>query len=97
MWSATNPFLKGFFEPLYDEYSISELRVEGEIPRELNGTLYRNTSNQRFRPFNPDQTHWFEGDAMRISRKLDFRGNAPGRKRSTSKCFFGTAVRLKIE
>ncbi len=21
MWSATNPFLNGFFEPLYDEYA----------------------------------------------------------------------------
>jgi retinal pigment epithelial membrane protein len=62
--SATNPFLNGYFEPLYDEYSVSKLRVEGEIPRELNGALYRNTTNQRFRPFNPDQTHWFEGDAM---------------------------------
>ena len=66
MWSTTNPYLNGFFEPLYNEDSDSrfELRVEGEIPLELNGSLYRATSNQKFRPFNPDQTHWFEGDAM---------------------------------
>ncbi len=48
----------------FEAAAISELRVEGEIPRELNGALYRNTTNQRFRPLNPDQTHWFEGDAM---------------------------------
>jgi len=64
MWTTTNPFLNGFFEPLYNEYSHDTLRIEGEIPRELNGALYRNTTNQRFRPLNPDKTHWFEGDAM---------------------------------
>jgi len=64
MWSTSNPYLNGFFEPLYNEYSHDALRVEGEIPRELNGSLYRNTTNQRFRPLNADQTHWFEGDAM---------------------------------
>ena len=64
MWSTSNPFLNGFYEPLYNEYSHHDLRVEGEIPSELNGALYRNTTNQRFRPLNPDQTHWFEGDAM---------------------------------
>ncbi|MCJ2877387.1 carotenoid oxygenase family protein [Rhizobium pusense] len=64
MWGTSNPFLNGFFEPLYNEYSHHDLRVEGKIPLELNGALYRNTTNQHFRPLNPDQTHWFEGDAM---------------------------------
>ncbi len=64
MWSTTNPYLNGFYDPLNNQQSECALRVVGEIPPDLNGSLYRATTNQRFRPFNPDKTHWFEGDAM---------------------------------
>lgn len=64
MWSAKNPFLLGPFEPLQNEYDIQELRVEGEIPRELNGTLYRTGSNQHYHPLEADHFHWFDGDGM---------------------------------
>lgn len=64
LWSRTNPFLQGPFEPLGNETSVCKLRVVGEIPRELNGALYRTGSNQQFRPTDPDRFHWFDGDGM---------------------------------
>ena len=59
-----NPFLSGPIEPLKNEYTIPNLRVVGEIPKELNGTLYRNGSSQHFHPLHPDRFHWFDGDGM---------------------------------
>jgi hypothetical protein len=37
------------------------LKVEGELPRELNGTLYRNGPNPQFES---PGAHWFVGDGM---------------------------------
>ena len=37
------------------------LKVEGELPRELNGTLYRNGPNPQF---DSPGAHWFVGDGM---------------------------------
>nr|WP_315430926.1 carotenoid oxygenase family protein [uncultured Albidiferax sp.] len=64
MWSTQNPFLQGPFEPLLNEYVVSDLHVDGKIPPELNGALYRTGSNQHFRPADPDHFHWFDGDGM---------------------------------
>ena len=64
MWSESAKFLNGIYEPLTSEYVIHDLRVEGEIPADLTGTLYRNGSNQHFHPTNPDKFHWFDGDGM---------------------------------
>lgn len=64
MWSTQNPFLQGPYEPLLNEYVVANLHVEGEIPRELNGALYRTGSNQHFRPIDVDHFHWFDGDGM---------------------------------
>jgi len=36
--SETNAFLQGNFGPIYSEDDFTDLRVIGEIPRELNGT-----------------------------------------------------------
>ena len=64
MWSTQNPFLQGPYEPLLNAYGISDLQVEGAIPPELEGALYRTGSNQRFRPNDVDHFHWFDGDGM---------------------------------
>jgi carotenoid cleavage dioxygenase len=64
MWSESAKFLNGIYEPLTSEYVIHDLRVEGKIPADLTGTLYRNGSNQHFHPTNPDKFHWFDGDGM---------------------------------
>jgi carotenoid cleavage dioxygenase len=64
MWSNTSKFLNGIYEPLANEYRVESLRVEGRIPDDLNGTLYRNGSNAKYEPSNVEDFHWFDGDGM---------------------------------
>jgi carotenoid cleavage dioxygenase len=62
MMSATNPFLNFPYAPIRMECEARDLLVEGEVPRELSGTLYRNGPNQRFKP--RGDYHLFAGDGM---------------------------------
>ena len=49
--------------PVESDFAIHQ--VEGEIPRELNGTLYRNGPNQKTAPAAGDAAlHLFDGDAL---------------------------------
>lgn len=49
--------------PVETDYVVSQ--VEGEIPRELNGTLYRNGPNQKIAPkVGNAALHLFDGDAL---------------------------------
>lgn len=57
-----HPFLTGPWEPWPMEGEIRDAVVEGEIPRGLRGTLYRNGPNQQFAP--RDRYHPFGGDGM---------------------------------
>ncbi len=57
-----NEFLKGYYEPLTTECTAPDLVIEGEIPRELNGTFYRNGPNPQVPPKN--EYHFFTGDGM---------------------------------
>jgi carotenoid cleavage dioxygenase len=57
-----DPFLRGNYAPWPLEGEIHDLVVEGEIPRELDGTLYRNGPNPQFAP--RGRYHWFDGDGM---------------------------------
>ena len=57
-----DPFLKGNYAPWPMEGEVHDLVVQGEIPEELNGTLYRNGSNPQFSP--RGRYHWFDGDGM---------------------------------
>lgn len=56
------PFLQGYFAPLVAECDAANLPITGEIPRALNGRLYRNGPNPQFAPRGP--YHWFAGDGM---------------------------------
>jgi carotenoid cleavage dioxygenase-like enzyme len=47
--------------PIPMECDAPFLRVTGELPRELNGTLYRNGPNPQF---DAPGAHWFVGDGM---------------------------------
>ena len=47
-----DPFLRGNYAPWPMEGEIHNLVVEGEIPRDLDGTLFRNGPNPQFAPFN---------------------------------------------
>lgn len=59
---ADNPFLNFPWGPIQMECEACDLVVEGEIPRDLSGTLYRVGPNQRFRP--RGDYHLFAGDGM---------------------------------
>jgi carotenoid cleavage dioxygenase len=54
--------LEGNFAPISIEHDEHDLPVSGELPRGLNGTLYRNGPNPQF----PEaaRRHWFLGDGM---------------------------------
>jgi carotenoid cleavage dioxygenase len=56
------PFLTGNFEPWGMEGDIQDAVVVGEIPRELTGAYFKNSSNPQFAP-GPGY-HWFSGDGM---------------------------------
>ncbi|MGE0821621.1 MAG: carotenoid oxygenase family protein [Candidatus Binatia bacterium] len=56
------PFLNGNYGPWPMEGEICDVVIEGEVPRELNGTLYRNGPNPQFAP--RGRYHWFDGDGM---------------------------------
>jgi len=57
-----NLFLKGNFAPVEDELNTQALRVEGQIPGDLEGTFLRNGPNPHFAP--KGRYHWFDGDGM---------------------------------
>ena len=60
--SATNPFLNFPYGPIQMECDAKDLIVEGEIPADLSGSLYRVGPNQRFTP--RGDYHLFMGDGM---------------------------------
>lgn len=57
-----NIFLKNIWEPLVSECDINDPIVVGEIPKELNGTFYRNGPNPQY--VYSANYHMFEGDGM---------------------------------
>ncbi len=62
------PFhLRGNFAPVADEATLSDLRVEGAIPRELSGLYVRNGPN----PKSGVSGHWFFGDGMLHGVRLE--------------------------
>lgn len=55
-------FLRGNFAPLHFECDAPDIVVHGEIPDDLNGTLFRNGPNPLYAP--RDRYHMFSGDGM---------------------------------
>src|SRR5271156_735418 len=66
-----NPKLEGNYAPISIECEAAHLPVIGEIPRGLNGRLFRNGPNPQFKPIDPLRHHWFVGDGMIHSFTLD--------------------------
>lgn len=57
--------LASLLRPNPNEADYAITNVEGEIPRELNGTLYRNGPNQKIAPkVGAGAMHLFDGDAL---------------------------------
>lgn len=63
MWDPGNMFLNGPYEP-WHEGGAFDLAIEGQIPEDLNGALFRTSASQYFRPPDPARYHWFDGDGM---------------------------------
>ena len=59
---SENRFLQGAFAPIDTEYDLADLKIEGEVPLDLNGSFYRNGPNQQFTP--RGDYHLFAGDGM---------------------------------
>ena len=57
-----NRFLQGCFAPIDTEYDLPTLPITGEVPRDLNGSFYRNGPNVKFAP--RGDYHLFAGDGM---------------------------------
>ena len=57
-----DPFLNGYYAPLHAEGDAANLPISGELPRGLEGTLYRIGPNPQFAP--RGKYHWFAGDGM---------------------------------
>jgi len=65
-WGDDNtaaPYLEGNFAPVAEEVTLTDLEVEGELPRELDGRYVRNGPNPPG-PVNPATHHWFIGAGM---------------------------------
>ena len=52
------------FAPIDTEYTLADLPISGQLPKGLNGTLFRNGPNPQFAPLDPQRHHWFLGDGM---------------------------------
>ena len=56
MYDSANPYLTGNYAPWREEGDAFDLEIEGELPRELNGALYR---IGRARTSAAGYDHWF--------------------------------------
>ena len=55
--------LTGNFAPIRMESNIDDIIIEGEVPKEINGSYYRNGPDPKFPP-RGENSHWFGGDGM---------------------------------
>ncbi len=58
-----HPNLRGNYAPIRMESDINDLIIEGEIPKDLFGSYYRNGPDPQFPPRGGNY-HWFGGDGM---------------------------------
>lgn len=68
-YRAQNPFLEGPFAPISQETFSENIKVTGEIPKELNGLLLRTGPNP-VNVDNPALYNWFVGDGMVHALKI---------------------------
>ena len=58
-----NRYLEGWYAPLAEEYTVTDLDVIGDIPDFLDGRYLRNGPNP-IGEMDPERYHWFSGDGM---------------------------------
>ena len=57
-----HPYMKGAWEPFYDEFEVLNLDSIGSIPKDFDGVYLRNTENQIHEPIG--RFHPFDGDGL---------------------------------
>ena len=57
-----HPYMKGAWEPFYDEFEVLNLDSVGSIPKDFDGIYLRNTENQIHEPIG--RFHPFDGDGL---------------------------------
>ena len=72
LFDHSHPYLSGNFKPMRFEGEARFLEVEGELPDELIGSLYFNSSCPQFPPTSANY-HWFAGDGK--VHAYHFKGN----------------------
>ncbi len=60
--NRTNPVMTGNYAPIDREVVLGDLKVIGDIPKDLNGVYVRNGTNRRYAA--KGRYHWFDGDGM---------------------------------
>ena len=74
-FSATvSPLLRGHYAPVFDERTVHELKVVGDLPSGLRGAFLRNGPNPMFAPLG--RYHLFDGDGMVHGVSFDGEGGA---------------------
>ena len=61
-WKSNNSFLQGINAPVFEEVDITNLKISGNIPKELQGMYVRNGPNPMFKP--ESYSYPIEGDGM---------------------------------
>jgi carotenoid cleavage dioxygenase len=59
---TSSAYLQGNWGPVHDELDAADLKVTGELPRDLAGTFLRIGPNTQFPPIG--RYHYFDGDGM---------------------------------
>lgn len=65
------PEYSGLNAPIGQEYDLPELRVEGELPPEVDGAFFRATPDPAFPPFTEDGGAILSGDGMVSAMRFD--------------------------
>ncbi len=68
-WKSNNSFLQGINAPVFEEVEITNLKISGNIPEELQGMYVRNGPNPMFKP--SSYNYPLEGDGMLHSIDLN--------------------------
>lgn len=68
--ASTNRYLRDNFAPVAREQTLTDLRVSGTLPPQLDGRYLRNGPNP-VAPVDPDHYHWFLGSGMVHGLRLE--------------------------
>jgi carotenoid cleavage dioxygenase-like enzyme len=71
MDSKLTPFVQGGFKPVSREFQETKVRIHGRLPTDMLGFYLKNGPNAQFPPKRGQPYHWFDGDGMVHSLRLN--------------------------